>query len=143
MADETMLEKIYQKYKSLKIDAKNDCTLDKTNLNEAFTVTNCLIKWITIKTEWSRVYRDFEEKRKKQYRASYEFYHTDFPMKLDTKEQYNIFIESDPAYVTLLHECLTIKEILQFVDSVLDTLKNKQWEIKAFIEYQKFINGGK
>jgi hypothetical protein len=47
MTEETMLEKIYTKFKGLKDEAKVDCTFDKTRLDDAFNVTMCLTKWIT------------------------------------------------------------------------------------------------
>jgi hypothetical protein len=87
------------------------------------------------------VFRDFEEKRKKHYRTLYEFYQTDYPLKLSTKDEYNLFIESDPAYVDHYAITQTVKEVIQYIDSIIDTLKNKQWEIKTYLEYQKFING--
>jgi hypothetical protein len=141
MSEETMLAKIYEKFKDLKRESKDDCTLDKTNLDSAFNVTMCLEKWIRKKTEWSRVYRDLEEKRKKHYRTLYEFYQTDYPLKLSTKDEYNLFIESDPGYVDHFAISQTVKEILQFIDSIIDTLKNKQWERTNWVDYQKFING--
>jgi hypothetical protein len=137
----TMLEKIYDKYALLKDEAKVDCLVDRTNLDSGFNVTMNLTKWITKKTEWNRVFRDFEEKRKKAYRASYEYYQTEFPLKLSTKDEYNLFIESDMAYIEHYNNSLVIKDIINYIDSIIDTLKNKQWEIKNIITWEMFKNG--
>lgn len=141
MNNQTMLEKIYIKFKAIQDEATIDTTLDKSNLETAFNVTMSLTKWIRKKTEWSKLFRDLEGKRKKHYRDLYEFYQTDYPLKLNTKDEYNLFIESDAGYVDHYNISLTVKEVIQFIDSTIDILKNKQWEIKHWIEWQKFING--
>lgn len=138
----TMLQLIYRKFKELKTQAEIDCTLDKTNLDTTgFNVTMNLSKWITYKTEWNRQFREFEEKRKKTYRKLYEFYDVESPRKLSTKTEYDLFIESDPGYVDDFNNSAVLKEGIQYIDSVIEILKNKQWEVKNWLEYQKFING--
>lgn len=142
MADDlTMLEKIYTKFKELKEEAKTDCSINKEDLSKSFNVTQNLIKWITKKTEWTRVHRDFEEKRKKTYRKLYEFYDVEHPKKLSTKTEYELFIETDPQYTDCFNNSVVTKEIIQFIESTIETLKNKQWEIKHYLSYQEFING--
>jgi hypothetical protein len=138
---ETMLEKIYTKFKDLKIEADKDCKFNKADIDNSFTTTNSLIKYINKKTEWNSVYRKFESERKDNYRKLYEFYQTDFPLKLNGKDEYQLFIESDPAYVDIFERCLVVKEILVFIDSTIETLKSRQWEIKEFINWAKFSNG--
>lgn len=141
MTTDTMLEKIYTKYKDLKTEATEDCKFDKSNLINSFGVTQLLVKWINKKTEWSRVFREFESKRKDSYRKTYEFYQTDFPLKLSTKDEYTLFIESDSNYVEHMNVCLVVKEIMQYIDSVIETLKSKSWEVKTYLEWLKFQNG--
>jgi phosphomevalonate kinase len=137
----TNLEKIYFKYNLLKAEAKEDTTLDKANLDSGFNVTMCLTKWITYKSEWARLYRDFEAKRKTSFRKLYEFYDVESARKLNTKAEYDLFIESDPQYYEPYNNAIVSKEVMAYCDSIIDTLKNKQWEIKSYIEYMKFING--
>ena len=142
MAEElTMLEKIYKKYGELKAEAKIDCEIDRQNLDAGFNVTMNLIKWITKKTDWSKKLREFESKRKDAYRKSYTYYQTEFPLKLSTKDEYALFIESDMTYVEHYNNSLVVKEIVGYCDSVIDTLKNKQWEIKNVITWEMFKQG--
>jgi len=138
---ETMLDKIYKKYKEVKEEAIIDCTLDRTNLDTGFNVTMNLAKWITKKTEWNRKLIEFEDKRKKAYRKSYEYYQTEYPLKLTTKDDYTLFIETDMEYVEHMNNAKVIKEIIQYIDSIIDTLKNKQWEVKNIITWEMFKNG--
>ena len=119
MKTETMLEKIYEKYKDLKTEATADCKFEKSDLTKSFGTTQHLVKWINKKSEWSRVFRDLESKRKDAYRKAYEFYQTDYPLKLSTKDEYTLFIESDINYVEHMNVSLVVKEILQYIDSVI------------------------
>lgn len=141
MSNETKLEKIYLKYKSLKEQADKDCKFDKSKIDNSFDSTSKKIWWINQKTEWQKVFREFERQRKDQYKKTYEFYYTEFPIKLNTKEEYQLYIESDPNYTSIYTICLVVKEVIQYIDSVLDILKDRAWEVKNFIEYQKFVNG--
>ena len=108
---------------------------------KSFGTTQHLVKWINKKSEWSRVFRDLESKRKDAYRKAYEFYQTDYPLKLSTKDEYTLFIESDINYVEHMNVSLVVKEILQYIDSVIETLKSKSWETKNYLEWIKFQNG--
>lgn len=137
----TQLEKVYIKFKELKEKAKIDTTLDKTNLDSAFNCTMSLTTWITTKTEWQGAYRNFEAKRKLKYRELYQFYYTEFSLKLNNKSEYDLFIESDTKYVDYINLCLTTKEILEFIDGIILTIKNKQFEIKHYLEFLRFQNG--
>jgi hypothetical protein len=141
MSEETKLDKIYTKYKELKEIAIEDCKFDKSKMDDNFTTTNSKIWWINKKSEWSRVYRELERQRKDQYKTTYEFYYKDFPIKLNSKEEYTLYIESDPSYLNIFTICLVVKEVLQYIDSILDILKDRQWEIKNYLTYLQFSNG--
>lgn len=134
-------DKILKRFKLLRDEAAEDCKFDKMKLADSFGVTNHIIKWINKKNEWSALYRSYELKRKKAYIKAYEFYKIESPLKLNTKEEYALFIESDKEYSIYYNRSIMVKEVLQYIDSVIETLKSKSWEIKTYIEYQKFQNG--
>lgn len=141
MSESVIIDKIYEKFKKLKEEAAEDCKFDRGQMDSSFDNTAKLMKWINKKTEWARVLRAFDLERKEKYRASYEFYVKDFPMKLNGKEEYQMFIESDPAYMDIHHKYLVAKEIVTYIDSVIDTLKARAWEVKGYLEWLKFSNG--
>lgn len=141
MSEETMLGKIYKKYREMKIEAADDCKFDKGNFDKNFAVTPLLIKWINKKTEWTDVLRGFEDKRKKAYRTAFEFYQNEYPTKLTSKDEYAMFVESDITYSEYMNQSMVVKEIIQFIDSTIETLKSKSWEIKTYLEWLKFKNG--
>jgi N6-adenosine-specific RNA methylase IME4 len=134
-------DKIYKKFKELKIEAENVVKLDTYKMSNAFNNSSDIVRWITKKTEWSRVLRDLEVKRKKAYRIAYEYYQTEFALKLTTKDEYILFIESDENYVNHMQLSLLVKEVIQFIDSTIDALKTKGYDIKNLIEWRKFTNG--
>ena len=139
--EDDILEKIYKKYKGLREKADSDCKFDKSCMEDSFSTTNNKIWWINQKSEWQRVYRSFELQRKEKYKALYEFYYKDFPLKLNSKEEYSLYIESDPSYTNIYTVCLVVKEILLYIDSVLDILNSRQWEIKNYLQWLAFSNG--
>lgn len=137
---EKQSEKIQEKLQELKKEAKEDCFIDKTRLFDTFN-TVILEKWIRKRVEWSKLSRAFEEKRKDKFRSLYQYYKTDFELKLSSKEEYQLFIESDSTYVLILSLCLSTKEVLKYIDDVIDAIKSRGWEIKNYMEYMKFISG--
>lgn len=141
MNDQTMIDKIYDKFKKLKDEAAEDCKFDRANIENSFDNTNKLMKWINKKSEWNKVLRSFELERKDKYRSTYEFYAKDFQMKLNSKDEYQLFIESDPNYLDIHMKCQVVKDILAYIDSVIDNLKGRAWEMKLFMQYLEFING--
>lgn len=138
---ETKLDKIYIKYRELKERADTDCKFIRSEIENSFDTTSKKIWWINQKTEWQKVFREFERQRKEQYRTTYEFYYKDFPMKLNSKEEYQLYIESDPQYINIYTICQVVKEIISYIDSVLEVLNSRQWEIKYYLDYIKFSNG--
>lgn len=138
---DTIMDKILKKFKALKLEAEQDCKFELSDIDSAFNNTNSLVKWITKRTEWNAAFRSFEAQRKKQYRILYEFYCEEYPRKLNSKEEYALFIESDEGYNNIFQQCLLTKEIVAYCDSIVETLKSRGFAIKNAIEWQKFKNG--
>lgn len=136
------IENIEQRLQKLVEDAKKDCAWDKADLNQtAFNNTKMVMKWIGKKQDWLKMRRLMNTVMKKKRRKLFEYYKTEYDLKLDNKEEINLFVDSDEDYVDLEQKQILIKECCLFIDSVLDNLKARAWEIKAFIEYQKFLAG--
>jgi biotin synthase-like enzyme len=139
--EETHQEKILKKFKALKAEAEKDCFFSKENMEQGFDNTNSIIKWINKKSDWNAVFRTYEAKRKTTYRSVYEFYLTDYPHKLNSKDEYQLFIESDTSYNDIYNLCLQVKEVIVYIDAVLDTLKGRAFLLKNALDWHKFCNG--
>jgi hypothetical protein len=140
-SEKTVVDKIYEKFADLRKEATEDCKFDRGHIEDSYDNTTKVIKWINKKSDWAKAFRSYEKERKDVYRKTYEFYVSDFPMKLNGKDEYQLFIESDPAYLDVYTRCQIVKEILVYIDSVIDTLKARAWEVKGCLDYLRFSNG--
>ena len=64
-----------------------------------------------------------------------------FDFKLTTKEEVNMFIESDDDICKLQYKIDYIEQIINFLEGVLRQIGNRNFQIKNAIEWEKFING--
>lgn len=135
------LENVEKMLSELKAQAESDCVFDISKLESQFDNTNKLIKWIGKKQYWSKLISYIEAEQLKVKRKLYEFYKTEYPLKLDKSEEVNLMILSDPEYLNVAIKLDRAEEIKKFIVEVIDTLKSRQWEIKNYLEYLKFVNG--
>ena len=64
-----------------------------------------------------------------------------FDLKLTTKEEISMFIESDEDICKLQYKIDYIEQMLTFLDSVLRQIGNRNFQIKNAIDWEKFKNG--
>ena len=63
-----------------------------------------------------------------------------FDFKLTTKEEVNMFIESDEDICKLQYKIDYIEQIINFLEGVLRQIGNRNFQIKNAIEWEKFKN---
>jgi hypothetical protein len=137
----TKIEKVNEMFKKLRVQAELDCKFDKARMESQFDNTLCTCKWINYKAEWNEIYRVHDMNRKEVYRKLYYFYKVESELKITTKDELDLFITSDKQYTELHMLTTTMKEVIKYIEDIVDVLKAKNFEIKRFIEYQQFING--
>ena len=135
------VEKIADRLKEYRTEAKLDCQIDKVNLSTAFDNTSMVMKWIDRKVDWNRVCAEKEQKLLKVRRSLFEFYRKDYPLKLDSTAELNLFITSDDQYMAVESELAISEATKKFIGDTIDTLKARAWEVKGFAEYERFKNG--
>ena len=64
-----------------------------------------------------------------------------FDLKLTTKEEISMFIESDEDICKLQYKIDYIEQMLTFLDGVLRQICNRNFQIKNAIDWEKFKNG--
>ena len=64
-----------------------------------------------------------------------------FDLKLTTKEEISMFIESDEDICKLQYKIDYIEQVLFFLDGVLRMINNRTYHIKNAIEWKRFQNG--
>ena len=66
---------------------------------------------------------------------------TPFDFKLTTKEEINMFIESDEEVRKLQYKIDYIEQTIFFLDGVLRQLNSRNYQIKNAIEWERFQSG--
>lgn len=133
--------KILEKFKVLKVESEEDVQFDRASLEKHFNSTIKISKWINKKSDWNALYRSYEIKRAKMWKKTYEYYKTDYQLTIGTKEEYQMLINSDPQYSNLNELCKLVKEVVDYIDEVVKCLRDRQWEMKNFVDYLKFMHG--
>ena len=64
-----------------------------------------------------------------------------FDLKLTTKEEISMFIESDEDICKLQYKIDYIEQMLTFLDGVLRQIGNRNFQIKNANDWEKFKNG--
>ena len=66
---------------------------------------------------------------------------TPFDFKLTTKEEINMFIESDEEVRKLQYKIDYIEQVIFFLDGVLRQINGRNFQIKNAIEWERFQTG--
>jgi len=137
------VETLDQKIESLKEQYIKDCApFDETNMGEVLSNLGSL------KGKWINKLTDFETKRNHVYqnmqkirRDLFEFYKKDYDIKIDNKDEMNMFIESDPRYeyISTLHK--QMKAMMVYCENAVNNLNQKQWEIQRYQKERDWREG--
>lgn len=133
--------KILERFKALRKEAEEDVKFDKAHLDQQFNTTQKVAKWIDKRQQWTQLHRSFEFKRLESWKKAYEYYRTDYPVKLDNKEEYKNMIATDPAYSEIADLAHLTDDILDFIDATILNLKSRAFEMQNFIQWIKFSHG--
>ncbi len=63
-----------------------------------------------------------------------------FQLKI-LKQDIDLYMDSDEDLQKLLNKQAYQKEKINYLDAILKSVNNRQWNIKGAIEWRKFING--
>lgn len=140
---ETTLSRLYGKWEDLKSQAKKDCcSIRKDQLEQDFDLAGLNIKWLNYQHDWQRVKITLESKRKKIRRELTEYYKMESNMRFDSKDELALFIETDEKYVSILEQTTVVKAMIEYCIDVIEKLRLKSWEIKNWLDYQRWVTGG-
>lgn len=63
------------------------------------------------------------------------------PFQFALKSDINTYLEADADLIKLLEKKVYHEESISVIESVMSELKNRNWELKSFIDWERFING--
>ena len=63
------------------------------------------------------------------------------PFPFTLKSDISVYIESDSDLIKLLEKKMYHDETVSVLESIMNELKQRTWQIRSFIDFEKFING--
>ena len=63
------------------------------------------------------------------------------PFKFTLKADVSTYLESDNDLIRLLEKKVYHEECVSVIESIMNELKNRNWELKSFIDWERFISG--
>lgn len=132
---------ILRKFQVLKTESEEDVQFSRATLEKHFDCTIKIAKWINKKTDWTALHRAYEHKRAVQWKKAFEFYKKDYNLTISNKEEYQMLINSDEAYSNISELCKLVKEVVGYIDEVVKTMRERQWEIKNYCDFLKWQSG--
>ena len=63
------------------------------------------------------------------------------PFQFALKSDITTYLEADSDLIKLLEKKVYHEEVISVIESVMSELKNRNWELKSFIDWERFING--
>ena len=63
------------------------------------------------------------------------------PFQFALKSDINTYLEADSDLIKLLEKKVYHEEAISVIESIMSELKNRNWELKSFIDWERFING--
>jgi hypothetical protein len=63
------------------------------------------------------------------------------PFQFVLKTDINAYLEADVDLIKLLEKKVYHEETVSVLESIMGELKNRHWELKSFIDWERFIGG--
>ena len=63
------------------------------------------------------------------------------PFLFTLKSDINTYLEADKDLIKLLEKKVYHEECVSVIESIMNELKQRTWQLRSFIDYEKFIGG--
>ena len=131
-----------------KTDSKLD---DDLHDNDSLAIPQLHMKYMEYHNTYSLMKKERELEMKRLVKSKWLYYkgkapssvykEMPFDLKLTTKEEIVMFIESDDEVTKLQYKIDYIDQVLFFLDGVLRMINNRTYHIKNAIEWKRFQSG--
>lgn len=136
--DEEVLKKIKDKWNDLREIAKEDL---KDPPDNDFNLPSISVKWLGYRSDWIEAYEKFNDTKEKLERKLRYEYRYNMDMKPNDKEDELFLIRTDPRIINLNRKCKRISGLLNYIDSVIELLKQKHYLIKEYNIRMRYLKG--
>lgn len=63
------------------------------------------------------------------------------PFQFTLKSDVSFYLESDTDLIKLLEKKIYHEEVVSVIESIMSEVKQRAWELKSFIDWERFIGG--
>jgi hypothetical protein len=130
-----------------------DANIDQTEPGRALLqIPKLHSKYLHILSNHRMIVRDYDFKLKRMKKIKWEYYTGKLdqdtlskygwePFPFVLKSEISTYLESDEDINRIMAQKELSQEIVDVCLNILKELNNRTWELKSFIDYEKFING--
>jgi len=139
----TSIQVLKDKFDEMKVEfAKDSKNLTDTNVkDEIATLSQTRAKWINKLNDFSLKKNQIYQSMMNIRRELYIFYKQDYPVKIDSREELNMFIETDASYEYISTLYKHVVSMIEYCENAVKNLNSKQWEITAFQKERAWREG--
>lgn len=133
-----------------------DSKIDETEPGRELTKISSLhAKYLRILTHHNLIAKKIMADYNKAKKTRWEYYSGDLNnpedlevlglepwVKKTLRQDIPMYIDSDSLLNTLLMKKTVHQEVVDFCSSILKELNNRTWQLKSFIDWEKFTSGG-
>lgn len=132
---------------------ENDSKVDQTEPGkELLNVPSLHAKYLHILSENKSISKEIEYEYLRFKKSKWEYYtgrmseetlkkYNLKPFPYTLKSDISIYMDSDKDLINLLKKKQLHDNIVETCNIILKEINNRSWELKAFIDYEKFIHG--
>jgi hypothetical protein len=128
-----------------------DSQMDEDLLDvEALKIPQLHSKYLNLLSDAKLTKTRYEFDLKRLYREKWEYFtgkaddevykEKPFDLKI-LKQDVSLYIESDPDFQSLQGKIIYYKEIVYFLEKILDNINTRGFQIKNCIDWRKFMHG--
>ena len=132
---------------------RKDCDIDRTEPGKALLdIPKLHSKYLTILSKHRLLSKEAEFKYNKMKRLKWEYYTGKLdddqlkqygwePFPFVLKSEITTYLESDEDINKYIASKALNDEIVELCQSIMKELNNRAWELRSFIDWEKFIQG--
>lgn len=133
----------------------DDSIIDESQIaNEIIKIPNLHAKYLKILNDHklAGIKSKFDYDKFKNIKTEYYLGHLDketldeygwepFDIRVGAKSNVDRYIASDEQLIKLLTKKTYHDQVVYTCEQILNELKNRSWQLKTFVDYQKFLSG--
>lgn len=128
-------------FDELKREAQEDLKIDEENMEKkSLEISSLYGKYLEYFRRFSEAYTKAEHQRDQKYAELYEYYSTQYHVKLKNNEV-PTYIKGNEEYQKLDKRVKEIHNSIQYIEGVLKQIGQMSFNIRNSIEFKKFKEG--